>query len=88
MRDKVSFPIGGEEAKFQMQGATQADGYYTIQFFARIVANEESEISIQNKCFYEFDSAFENRVIIGQKGEYTSYRLNPNDNCIQIQVLP
>lgn len=88
MRDKVSLMMGGEEVQFELQGASQNDGYYTIQFSARVVAPEKWEMSIQNNCFYEFDAAFENRVIIGQNGDYTSFRLNRDKNRIQIQELP
>jgi len=88
MRDKVSLMIEGKQVQFEMQGASQDDGYYLIQFSAQNVAHERSEISVQNKSFYEFDSTFENRIIIGQNGEYNSYRLTRNRNRIQIQDLP
>lgn len=88
MQDKVSLLIKGKEVQFEMQGANQQDGYFTIQFSAQQGTKEGAEISIQNTSFYEFDSGFENRVIIGQNGAYTSYRLNRDHDRIQITALP
>jgi hypothetical protein len=76
--------IGGELLQFQLDRSEQEEDVFTLRMVAKR-SKTAKEISIENNCFYEFDSTFENRVIIYQDGSLlNSYRLTNKNTQLNI----
>jgi len=68
--------INGEEINMELQSANIEDDYFIIFSSAPFYVDTIEELRIQNKCFYEFDDQFKNRIILDANDIEKSFLLN------------
>ena len=76
IRKHASLEIEGKRVEFEMIGSQQKDDYFQIHMQAEGNFPSASAFTIENTCFYEFDSHFENRIVFSKNGQTDSYRLS------------
>ena len=78
----------GTEVAFELQGSSQNEHYQIIHLTAKGNFTNSDQFIIGNECFLEYDSEFENRIII-QKGDFNkSYRLDHHHTELKIDTKP
>jgi|GEM_PF-3572592 len=79
------FALDGEELDFELEGARRDRDFFVLDLAARYKMKPFKRLSIQNRCFLEFDAAFENRVILWSEDEPRSYLLNYDQRILDIK---
>ncbi len=85
--NKLSFiQINGKRVVMELQNSYTEGDHLVIHLSGRINTNTVEEIKIQNKCFYECDPDFRNRIIVNIAHFQKSYLLNPKRNTIKLSI--
>ena len=77
--------INGELVEFELERSfTEADH---LIIYLKSVASVKTikEIRIYNNCFYEFDQAFKNRIVVTTRGVRKSFLLNRDRKTIDLR---
>lgn len=86
IREHSFLTCNGTEVEFQLQGSSENEHYLIIHLTARGDYSNSDRLTVGNECFLEYDSEFENRIII-QKGDFhKSYRLDHRHTELKIDT--
>lgn len=75
---------GGNKLLFELESAHTEQDYYIVTLIAWSPAGFSDTLNIQNNCFLEFDSSFQNRIILTRNDETKSYRLDSEHQALTL----
>ena len=81
---KSMLHINEDEISFELESARQEEGFFILKMRANGDFYNCGNITLSNKCFWEYDRTFENRIIIQKEGVIKSYLLNYKNTDIII----
>ena len=74
--------INDEKINLELGDSYTDNGHLIVYFMAELKTVEIQSISIQNQCFYEFDSDYKNRMILNLDQFQKSYLLTNEKHSI------
>jgi len=83
-----SLKIEGIKTNFEFIESNQDEHFMVLKFTTKRIINKKVKVKFSTSCFYEFDSLFENRIIVKNKnGSVTSYRTNTKTREISFRII-
>ncbi len=80
-----SIKINGEKLEMELQNSYTEQDHLIIHLKSELNADSINKINIHNRCFYEFDRDFKNRIILDVGLFQKSYLLNRKRNKIKLR---
>jgi len=85
IKTNSTIKINDEKINFDLGNSYTNHGHLIIFFIAKLKNIEIQNISIQNQCFYEFDSDYKNRMILNLDQFQKSYLLTNEKHSIYLK---
>jgi hypothetical protein len=79
-----SILINDKKIEFEFQNSYSEGDHLIILMHSKWTGDVIKEIAVQNKCFYEFDHDFKNRIILDVGKFQKSYLLNQKQDKIEL----
>ena len=77
--------INDEKINLELGDSYTDNGHLIVYFMAKLKNVEIQNLSIQNQCFYEFDSDYKNRIILNIDQFQKSYLLTKEKYSIYLK---
>jgi hypothetical protein len=77
--------INDEKINLELGDSYTDNGHLIVYFMAKLKNVEIQNLSIQNQCFYEFDSDYKNRIILNLDQFQKSYLLTKEKYSIYLK---
>tara|TARA_B110000438_G_scaffold195979_1_gene187550 strand:- start:244 stop:672 length:429 start_codon:yes stop_codon:yes gene_type:complete len=77
--------INDEKINLELGDSYTDNGHLIVYFMAKLKNVEIQNLSIQNQCFYEFDSDYKNRIILDLGQVQKSYLLTKEKYSIYLK---
>lgn len=77
--------INDEKINLDLGNSYTDNGHLIVYFMAKLKNVEIQNLSIQNQCFYEFDSDYKNRIILNLDQFQKSYLLTREKYSIYLK---
>ena len=81
-KNKIIF--NNSKIDFELVSSKRGENYFSVKMIAKGDFSNFQNLTLRNKCFFEFDKKFENRVIIQNSEGVKSYLLNRKNTDIEI----
>ena len=85
IKTNSTIKINDEKINFDLGDSYTDHGHLIVYFIAELKNAEIQNISIQNQCFYEFDSDYKNRIILNLDQFQKSYLLTKEKYSIYLK---
>lgn len=85
LNEHTTLKINKEKVEMELQNSYTEGDHFFVLLKAKLKGDAIKQISIKNKCFYEFDSHFKNRIILVTAQFQKSYLLNRKRNIIRLK---
>ena len=85
IKTNSTIKINDEKINFDLGDSYTDHGHLIVYFIAELKNVEIQNISIQNQCFYEFDSDYKNRIILNLDQFQKSYLLTNEKHSIYLK---
>ena len=85
IKTNSTIKINDEKISFDLGDSYTDHGHLIVYFIAELKNVEIQNISIQNQCFYEFDSDYKNRIILNLDQFQKSYLLTNEKHSIYLK---
>ena len=85
IKTNSTIKINDEKINFDLGNSYTNHGHLIIFFIAKLKNIEIQNLSIQNQCFYEFDSDYKNRIILNLDQFQKSYLLTNEKHSIYLK---
>ena len=84
IKSNSTIKINDEKINLELGDSYTDNGHLIVYFTAELKNVEIQNLSIQNKCFYEFDSDYKNRIILNVDQFQKSYLLTKEKHSIYL----
>ena len=84
IQSNFDIKVNGEKYKMELSNSYTEKGHFIAFFTANLKDSKVNEIQMSNHCFYEFYSAYKNRIIINIDGFEKSYLLTKKNDSIHL----
>ena len=85
IKSNSTIKMNGEKINFDLGDSYTDHGHLILYFKAELKNVEIQSISIQNQCFFEFDSDYKNRIILDLDKFHKSYLLTKGKDSIHLK---
>ncbi|HIA36063.1 MAG TPA: hypothetical protein EYN89_04835 [Flavobacteriales bacterium] len=85
IKSNSTVKMNGEKINFDLGDSYTDHGHLILYFKAELKNVEIQSISIQNQCFFEFDSDYKNRIILDLDKFHKSYLLTKGKDSIHLK---
>ena len=85
IKSNSTIKINDEKINLELGDSYTDQGHLIVYFMAEMKNVEVQNISIQNQCFYEFDSDYKNRIILNLDQFQKSYLLTREKGSIYLK---
>ena len=80
-----SIEINGEKIEMELQNSYTVQDHLFIQLKSTTAIDSIKEINIQNNCFYEFDEAYKNRIVLDVAHIRKSFLLDKDRDKLELK---
>ncbi len=84
IKSNATIKINDKKINFDLGDSYTDHGHLIVYFITELKNVEIENISIQNQCFYEFDSDYKNRIILNLDQFQKSYLLTNEKHSIYL----
>ena len=85
IKSNSTIHINDEKINLELGDSYTDNGHLIVYFMAKLKNVEIQNLSIQNQCFYEFDSDYKNRIILNINKFQKSYLLTKEKYSIYLK---
>ncbi len=85
INEHLSITIDGQKPKMELLSSSIQYNSLVMHLRGVLKTDEICEIIVENRCFYEFDHDFKNRILLDIAQFKKSYLLNKKRNRIELQ---
>ena len=85
IKSNFTVTINNEKINLDLSDSYTDNGHFIVYFMAKLKNVEIQNLSIQNQCFYEFDSNYKNRIILNLNQFQKSYLLTKEKHAIYLK---
>ena len=85
LQSNLTIKVNGKKINLELENSYTEQGHLIVYFKTKLTNNEIETISIQNQCFYQFDSEYKNRIILDLGKFQKSYLLTKEKDSIHLK---